>query len=475
MTSHHKNISLRDVNWGFLSQGLNIATGLLLLPVVLIFLSRGEVGLWFVFSSLAGLAQLLELGLQPTIARYVAYIYGGAQQLETEGFSPNVRNGPINYMLLGQVFGAAKRIYLYITLLVLFVLIGGGSAYISTLLVEGMSWQKVFIAWLLFSGGFITNFYFGYYNGFLQGRGEITATNQVVVVSRLIMIVTGSILLVAGCGLIGLGFASLLSSVVSRMLLRRLFWRDELPEISHLKTSAAVIDKQASAVLWHNSVKLGWVYLGAFLITRMNMLIASSLLGLETAASYGLTVQIFITLSALASTIYTIRLPALNAEQISGRKDRILASFGQSLVISWLLYIGIAAILIIFGNSLLAIIGSHTRLMQTNLLILFALIMFLEMNQSLCSSCLMTFNEIPFVLPALVSGFFIVASSILFVSVFHLGVWALLLSQGIVQLAYNNWKWPKEAAKKLGCSFFHLLRSGFEATYTKVFARRVTS
>lgn len=468
----YKNTALRDLNWGLLSQGLNIASGLLLLPVVLIYLSSEEVGLWFVFSSLVGLAQLLELGFQPTIARYVAYIYAGSQRLEKVGIPENNEKGPLNQLLLGQVFTAAKRVYLWITLVVLFALLGCGSIYIISLLPPTLSWEKVVGAWVLFSLGFIANFYFGYYISFLQGRGDITASNQVVVVSRLIMIFVGSAVLFAGLGLVGLGLASLLSAIISRFLLHRLFWDIRRPEILKLKNSPPPIDQSSSSILWHNASKLGWVYLGAFLITRMNILIASSFLGLAVAASYALTFQILITLSSLASTLFTIKLPSLNAEQIRGRVSVILASFGQSLVVAWALFVSIAIILIIFGNSLLVFIGSHSKLLDRNLLALFAVIMLLEMNHGLCASYLTTHNEVVFVRPALISGFLIVTSSILLVSFYHLGVLGLLLSQGIVQLAYNNWKWPMEAANKMGCSFLHVLNSGITEIYSNLIVRR---
>ncbi len=458
--SNHKATSLRDLNWGFLSQGLNMATGLLLLPVVLISLPPEEVGLWFVFSTLGSLAQLLELGFQPTIARYVAYVYGGAQRLEKVGIAPAGGAQPLNKPLLGQVFLEAKRIYRWITLAVSIVLLGGGSTYIISLLSPSIPWQHVIVAWILFSLGFLANFYFGYLNAFVQGRGGITDTNRVVVLSRTIMIAAGSVFLLAGFGLVGLGLASLLSAVTSRLMLRRLFWNEALPETAYLRKALTAHDLQTSGVLWHNALKLGWVYLGAFLITRMNILIASKFLGLTAAASYGLTMQILSTLVAIASTLFTIRLPTLNAEQIRGPADKTLANFSQSLAVSWALF-GVAAIIVIlFGNSILALIGSHTQILDTIPLVFFFAIMLLEMNHSLCASYLTTYNEIPFVTPALLSGFFIVVSSVLLISVAHLGVWGLLLSQGIVQLAYNNWKWPMEAAKKMGCSFFKIAATG---------------
>ena len=56
-----KPLTRGDVLWGYIAQVLNIGAGLILLPILLRNLSPEDVGLWFVFISLAALAQLLEL------------------------------------------------------------------------------------------------------------------------------------------------------------------------------------------------------------------------------------------------------------------------------------------------------------------------------------------------------------------------------------------------------------------------------
>jgi hypothetical protein len=66
---------------------------------------------------------------------------------------------------------------------------------------------------------------------------------------------------------------------------------------------------------------------------------------------------------------------------------------------------------------------------------------------------------------ALLSGFGIVIVSITLVTVLHFGVWGLVLSQGIVQLAYNNWKWPIDAAKRMQHSFAYIMTNGFKALW----------
>jgi len=47
------------------------------------------------------------------------------------------------------------------------------------------------------------------------------------------------------------------------------------------------------------------------------------------------------------------------------------------------------------------------------------------------------------------------------IGMFDLGLPALVISQGLVQLVYNNWKWPLEAMKTLGCGLKELLQCGW--------------
>lgn len=460
------NIGKSDIYWGFLAQGFNVASGLLLLPVVLRYLLPEEVGLWFVFMSLAGMAQLLELGFQPTIARNVAYVYAGAQKLDAHGCVPNASEHVIvNANLLQQLFFTARRIYLGVALVAAVVLVFIGSIYVATLLTPTMKVSHIVSVWLIFAFSYVINFYYGYFNGFLQGRGDITATNKIIVASRTVSILLASILLVLGFGLAGIAIASLVSSLIGRFLARRLFWDSPGIEMTKLAEHKGVADHSLLPMLWPNASRLGWVGLGGFLITRANILIASSFLGLQEAASYGLTFQILLTISSIAGVILNLNMPRLSGDQIRGRQDRIMESFGKSLASAWLIFILASVLLVAFGGAMLEVIGSRTHLLSTNQMAVFAVVMFLEMNHSVCATYLTSMNEIPFVRAALFSGVGVVIISIVLLTVLHFGVWGLVLSQGVVQLVYNNWKWPIDAAKKMQHSFIYIITNGFKTIW----------
>ena len=68
----------------------------------------------------------------------------------------------------------------------------------------------------------------------------------------------------------------------------------------------------------------------------------------------------------------------------------------------------------------------------------------------------------PFVKAGIISGVAIVLCS--FISLYYLsaGILGLVLSQGLCQLAYNNWKWPKYVLDEFGLNYFAFLKQGTE-------------
>src|SRR5699024_3097617 len=90
------NIGKKDVVWGYISliliQGINV----ILLPFILVFLSNKELGLWYTFTSLYGLAMLIDFGFQATISRNISYIWSGAENIQARGHQQALSNKKFN-------------------------------------------------------------------------------------------------------------------------------------------------------------------------------------------------------------------------------------------------------------------------------------------------------------------------------------------------------------------------------------------
>lgn len=451
----------KDIFWGYVAQGLNIGAGILLLPIILRYLPAADVGLWFVFMTLAGFSQLIEMGFQPTLARNVAYAYSGAKQLAPDGLpNEHCSENKINLYLVAGLISAAKKIYLLVAVLATFLMLVVGSIYIYTLLTPSQNIFYSLSSWITFALGYLVNFYFGYITGVLQGRGDITQSNKVVILARGIMIILGSLLMCLGFGLLGLGVAVFISAVFGRIAALHYLYQDpHKDQLASILIKTKEINK-LKRTLWHNASRLGMVQLGGFLIQRVSILISSSFMGLEVVASYGMTLSLLLTVSGIAAVICHVQVPYISALQSRYERKLLSSIYGEILILSWAMYFMGLLFILIWGKELLWLIDSHTMLLPFWYIFALGVIVFLEMNHSIAATYLTTMNKVPFLKAALFSGILILIFSLLLIK--PLGLIGLIIAQGGVQLAYNNWKWPREVCKQMGCSLTQILSLGIE-------------
>jgi O-antigen/teichoic acid export membrane protein len=265
-----------------------------------------------------------------------------------------------------------------------------------------------------------------------------------------------------GWGLTGLAMAALLSTIISRAMARRLLLapKHDRHQIENIRR----IDRdEMVSVLWHNASRYGTVLIGAFLIGRANILIASSTLGLSEAASYALAVQLLVVLQGLAAVPFNLSIPRMNALRTTEDISELYRCFSRTISLGLLVSILGASILVIFGPQVLNAVGSRTQLPHIALLTMMAISCVLEINHGNCGNFLATSNTISFVRPAIFTGVLIVAISASTVSTF--GSIALVLSNLICQVAYNNWKWPLEAAKHFDTGFMKIVQDGIRQIF----------
>jgi O-antigen/teichoic acid export membrane protein len=185
----------------------------------------------------------------------------------------------------------------------------------------------------------LISLYGGYYSGFLIGRGDITLSNKALVLNKIIFISLSSIALVSGVGLIGIGLASIASSLIGFNYLRNNFFSQKNTKYLRLEKTSHQEEKEITKILWHNSSRLGYVQVGAFLIQKSNILLASTFLGLSASASYGMTLSILTALSSISISIFQINLPEFNRLQIINDKNILKDLYIEYLVISILIFI----------------------------------------------------------------------------------------------------------------------------------------
>ena len=438
-------ISKSHIIWNYVGTIINNGLNILILPLVLRMLTTKELGLWYVFGSIAALVNLFDFGFSPTIMRNITYSYSGATTLLPEGIPLQNLSGSPNYSLLLSLITASRRIYLLISSIAGILLVTLGTMYIQSLHFEQGS--SAISAWLVYSFAVFINLFYSYWIPVLKGVGGIKESNQALLFSRIVYLVFAVTCLFLGWGLLGLSIAYLISGIAMRSLAKRFFYRIFEPE--SLNAPSILDIKTLLKIIWPNAKKSGVVTVGAWLITRATTLLCSTFLGLEITAMYGLSLQLITFAFSFSALMFNSYIPELAYLQVNMDSERYRTVLSRGLVVQWIA--GIAGIIgiVFLGDFLIGLIGSNSSLLPKPILLLLSIVLFLEQNHSTFATTITLSNHVPFVKSSIYSGIAIVIFGFLFVKYTTMGILGLIMVQGLVQLAYNNWYWPRIVLKSL--------------------------
>lgn len=432
----------KDVLWGYLSQFLQYGAALLVLPLLLRKLSSAELGVWYVFMTISALVTMLDMGFTPTLARNVSYVMGGARRLLKDGLEVLDAPGTVDYGLLKIVIKTARKIFMLIAIGAAVLLGTLGSWYIVYVSHGQVDEQAVLISWAVFVVATVINLYYKYYTPLLQGRGLYAAFYKSSALANIGFIAVTAVLLQLDLGLIAVSIGFLVSALMGRWLSWRYFYDEAFKSQVQQASEASVSSIEIFQTLWHNAWRLGLGVIGAFLILRANTLLSSIYLGLATTAAYALTLQVFSVLQGVSTVVFNVQQPTLARYRVTNQRQELVKTMELGLGCALGLFIFGALMLLWLGSSLIKWIGGQTEFLPVPLLVWIGLMMLLELSHSLAASVIVSGNQVPFVRPALLSGVAVISLSWIGLKYGGFGVAWLIGSQFIVQLAYNNWKWP---------------------------------
>lgn len=454
------NIAKNDLIWSYIALILQMTAGILVLPFVIKYLPSEEVGFNYVMLTIGSMVALLDFGFSPQIGRNVSYIFGGIQTLSKEDLVKADNETEINWTLLSGIIQVSKKIYRYMSFIVLLLMLSLGTIYVYYITDGFVLIDNVLIIWLVYSVSVYFNIYVSYYNSLLTGSGKVKEAKYAVVASRITYMILCYVFIFNGLGLLGLSIAYLIQPFISLLISRDLFYTKDLKEKLILYPANNEIIKNTFDSVWYNAKKLGINNLGAYGINKMGMFLAGLYLTLDEVSSYGLMIQLLAAIGAVSGVFFNTNMPQISALRVNNSKDKFLKKIEISIVIYYIIFISGAVTLILFGPNLLKILGSSTSLPCNWVLIIYSLIVFLENNHSLFATVIVTGNHVPFVKAGLISGLFITLLSFISLKFTNLEILGLVLVQGSCQLAYNNWKWPKVVLDELNVSFIEFIKGG---------------
>lgn len=396
--------------------------------------------------NIGSLVNLFDFGFSSQFSKNFSYVFSGAQELLPDGLSPDVSE-KINYKLLKTLISTSARVYRFISTISLIVMLTAGTLYIKKFTGNFTLVNNSLIIWITYSISVFFNIYYLYLDPLVRGKGLIKRSQQAIIVSRAFYLLINFILLFFNFGLFSVVIANLVSPFISRFILLITFYtkeiKTELKKVSFSKEDK----KKCFNIIWYNAKRMGINSLGSFAIQKSGVFFSGLFLQPAQIAMFGLLQQLSGIVNNLSTTLFKIFNPKIASDCVKNDTKSLIKDFSVTLGVFYLIYVFLSSCVAFAGPFGLRLIHSNAKLPALSFMLIFFIVQFLEQNHSTYATVIALHNYIPFVIPSLIAGGFIISGLYLTLSFTNLGIWSLILVPGIVQLAYANWKWPLYVCK----------------------------
>ena len=119
-----------DVIWSYLGNFFQYFTSIIILPIVLSSLTKGELGLWYTFASIGILATYLDFGFSTTLVRNITYAWSGAKTIKRKGIDKIDADSEIDILFLDQIIFTCRLVCLLVAVFAIVIMLACGIPYI---------------------------------------------------------------------------------------------------------------------------------------------------------------------------------------------------------------------------------------------------------------------------------------------------------------------------------------------------------
>jgi len=444
-------IGRKDVIWNIAATFMRVASGLIVLPLVLRLLSVNEVAMWGIFLNVGSFATLLDFGFSNSFTRNISYIFGGVKTLKSKGFNIASENEKeVDFSLLKSVISSMRFFYGIISGAFLLFYAIASPYYLQLIFNKNAGYANthhITLAWYIYGVLVAYQLYTYYYNSLLTGRGQVKNVLQITIIGQASRIISSVIFLLLGYGLISLVIGQFICDVINRTLCYLAFYNKETKR--NLKISNKIPIKQIMGIMTPNAIRIGITSIGSFFINKMVMFIGPTMLIAKDIASFTTTQQMINLIISFGGIWIGTYYPQINLYRVNNNQEGIKRLYLKSKLNMFLSFFICGLGLIFIVPELLEIIRSKTQLLPSLMILAFLVFAYLDANQGLASTILLTKNEVPFAKAVILSGLGTLVLLYLSLKYSNLGLWGMVLSAGIAQSLYQNWKWPLLMKKEL--------------------------
>jgi O-antigen/teichoic acid export membrane protein len=311
--SRLKNFS-RNLVTSYLQLGVNVVYSLVSIPLILHWLPKAEFGMWLLLVQLMGYLGMVDLGMTSAVARLL---------VDHKDDRANGNYGSLlkTAMLVSAVQGA---VVLMIAML--------GAPVLAALMKIPPEHQHVFILLLRMQGA-ITAFNFCYrpLNMMLYAHQRMDLQSYSDITSLAISLGLMVLLLMKGCGIFSFVYAN---AVTALWVPFYLFWNCRRLNFLPGTGEWGAVSRKLFHEVFNYGSKIFLFDLGCQLQFASQIIVVSRVLGLESAALWGVGTKMFNLVFALLTRPYGATLPGLMEMLARGEADRLKARFRNIVVLT---------------------------------------------------------------------------------------------------------------------------------------------
>jgi O-antigen/teichoic acid export membrane protein len=427
----------KTLSLGYVSLLFTVGGHLLVLPLAYRYLSVSQLALWFNYITLYSLILLLDFGITSTMARSFSQAWGSkVTDLETGHLRPD-------YERFASIYRASQAIYSKVALAGLAFALVAATPYLLLIGEQASDYRDVLYSWPIYCAALYLSLRQLYLVPALRGMDKIERIYIANIVSKFMQVGVTLLLLMVGTGIIAVSVGFLLSTLISRLLLRN-FFRREIGEIGNALDwhGQHADDKEIQKSMAPKVLKHGMNSLAIFFQDKAALFYVSAFCGLETTSRYGLTMQIIGLIAAISNVYYN----SVYSKMIEGHVQDDVDAIRKHLRNAASVQIGMIAAggigLYFFGSWVLNIAGVSNVIIDDQGLVLMVVYVAIFNFQLICASYLHIRDDYSMLWPNIISSVAFIVLTSAAAAAFNINYITVILIQLTVLLAYNAWKWP---------------------------------
>ncbi|WP_418645844.1 hypothetical protein [Tenacibaculum insulae] len=423
------------MTWGnLISSSLKL---ILLTPLILTRYNEDYIAFWYLLLTINSLAIVLDFGFYPTFSRIISYAFNGLDSIKDITLIKNSKKdeGKPNWSFLEKIYGTVNTIYFSLTFLVGILVFVFSFSPIYNIIDRVLDKSTLETAYFVFILSIVLNFLSKKFDSVLIGTNHVALINRWNIINNVLNTFTSICIVLIGLNVEWLAFNQLFFSVFlffRNYFLERFICNEKFKEFKLFS-----FDKDIFKWVWNPVWQSGILIFASTGLTQATGLIYSTLSDSSQLVSYLLTLKLVTIASQFSQAPFYSKIPVFSGLRVKGKIKELSTVTQESIFKSLIVYVFLISLVFLFGDYALQIIGSKSKLENSNFIILMAFVWFFERHHAMHAQIFVTTNKVPFYKTAIISG--LINLILIYLLLPSLSTWAFPVSYGVSNAVINNW------------------------------------